>query len=111
MTAHNRTVPTVAVVIPAYNPGPYLRPALDSVIGQTFTDWECVVVDDGSTEDLSWVDGIDKRVRLITKRNQGVSIARNVGVAATTAPWVAFLDSDDLWYPKKIEAQLATVDD
>jgi len=99
-------MPAVAVVVPAYNPGPYLRPALESVLAQTFTDWECVVVNDGSTEDLSWVDGIDKRVRLITKRNQGVSIARNVGIAATTAPWVAFLDADDLWHPTKLERQI-----
>jgi glycosyltransferase involved in cell wall biosynthesis len=100
-------MPRVAVVIPAYNPGDFLRRSLDSVLSQTMGDLECVVVDDGSTEDLSWVDDEpDARVRRIRQPNRGVSVARNRGVEATTAKLVAFLDQDDQWRPTKLQRQV-----
>lgn len=99
--------PVVSVVVPVLNPGQDLRAALDSVLAQTMPDWELVVVDDGSLEDLSWVAEVDHRVRLLRAGHQGVSAARNRGVAATTAPYVAFLDHDDIWDPAKLELQLA----
>jgi glycosyltransferase involved in cell wall biosynthesis len=102
--------PRVAIVVPARDPGPYLRPALESVIAQTYTGWEAIVVDDGSVEDLAWVGGIDPRVRLITQQAQGLSAARNRALAASSAPLVAFLDSDDLWEPTKLELQVAALD-
>src|SRR5579862_3924338 len=94
-----------AVVIPAFNPSGRLQNALASVLAQTFGDWECVVVDDGSTEDLSWVMSTDDRVRLIRQKNSGTSAARNVAIAATSAPLIAFLDQDDEWFPEKLQAQ------
>lgn len=97
----------VGVVIPAYNPGPFLRDALRSVLDQTWTDWECVVIDDGSDEDLTWVEDLDPRVRRIRQDNQGLASARNRGISETTAPLLAFLDADDLWEPAKLEKQVA----
>lgn len=95
----------IAVVIPAFNPGGFLREALDSVVSQTHTDWECVVVDDGSTEDLAWVARYHPRVRLLRRAHRGVSAARNTGVANTVNPLIAFLDADDVWCPNKLERQ------
>ncbi len=98
--------PLVSVVVPAYEPGPRLREAVDSVLRQTTSGVEVVVVDDGSTEDLTWVGAVDPRVRLIRQPNRGVSVARNVGVRAARGGLVAFLDQDDTWLPDKLERQL-----
>ncbi|WP_325453215.1 glycosyltransferase [Humibacter sp.] len=97
----------VSVVIPAFNPGPFLAIALDSLVTQTFTSWEAVVVDDGSHEPLSWVAGRDPRITLLRQTNQGLSAARNAGILATTAPLIAFLDADDVWLPGKLDSQVA----
>lgn len=99
-------MPHVVVVVPVFNPGPYLKNALTSVCNQTLQDWECVVVDDGSAEDMSWVTGFDPRIRLLRKANGGPASARNLGVQSSGAPLIAFLDQDDLWEPGKIEAQV-----
>jgi len=101
----------VDVVIAAYNPGEFLRIALGSVIRQTFEDWACVVIDDGSSEDLSWVDEIDQRVARVRQANSGLSRARNRGIAMGAAPLVAFLDADDVWLPAKLESQVRAMDD
>ena len=74
-------MPIVSVIIPAYNSGPYLDEAVQSVIAQTFTDWECIVIDDGSTEDLSRVEKMDPRVRLLRQANAGQAAARSRGLA------------------------------
>ena len=98
----------VCVVIPAHEPGPWLRRSLDSVLAQEGVELEVVVVDDGSTEDLSWVaTHADPRVRYVRQSNRGVSVARNVGVALTSADWVALLDQDDEWLADKLARQLA----
>lgn len=101
----------VAVIIPAYNPGHYLRTALASVVHQTVEDWECVVVDDGSDEDLGWVTTVDPRVRLHRQQNAGTSAARNAGLSLTSAPLVAYLDQDDEWAPAKLDRQIRSFDD
>lgn len=102
--------PIVTVVIPAYNRAAQIRPAIDSVLRQTWTDFELIVVDDGSidgTRDV--VRGMaDPRLRLIeTPQNMGASAARNLGIAEARGPWVAFQDSDDEWLPLKLERQMA----
>jgi len=103
------TAPLVSVVIPVHNRPDAVRRAIASVLAQTFQRFEIVVVDDGSTD--ATCDAVssvrDGRVRLIRhKKNRGGSAARNTGIEATRAPFVAFLDSDDEWLPTKLERQL-----
>ncbi len=102
-------MPLVSVVIPAYNSGRFLDEAVQSVIAQTFTDWECIVVDDGSTEDLSRVEKMDPRVRLVRQANQGPSSARNNGILRAGGDLIALLDHDDLWLPEKLEVQCRAI--
>jgi len=100
--------PTVSVIIPTYNRGWILREAIDSVLAQDFTDYELIVVDDGSTDDTRQILGSYGRDLLVLRQsNQGVSAARNRGIAESRARLVAFLDSDDLWLPQKLARQLA----
>ena len=102
--------PAVSVIIPAYNRAGTLARALDSVAAQTFTDYEVIVVDDGSTDgtaDCCAARG-DPRLRLLRHgTNRGAAAARNTGVAAATGTWCAFLDSDDAWSLDKLARQIA----
>ena len=101
--------PQVSVIIPAYNAGPYLRTAIDSVLAQTLADVEIIVVDDGSNDDTANIAAsFGERVRLLRQDNAGVSAARNRGIEAARADFVAFLDADD-WYllPTKLASQAA----
>lgn len=101
----------ISVVIPAYNAELFLGATLDSVLSQTHGDLEVVVVDDGSadrTRDV--VSAFAPRVTLVTGPRQGVSAARNKGVAVTRGPYVAFMDHDDLWEPVKLARQAAVLD-
>ncbi|MDK2891503.1 MAG: hypothetical protein PWR21_2135 [Methanoculleus sp.] len=101
-------LPGVSVVIPLYNKGPYIARALDSVFAQTVRDFEVIVVDDGSTDGGAEMAGAfdDPRIRLIRQENRGVSAARNRGIEAARAELVAFLDADDEWMPRHLEALL-----
>lgn len=100
--------PLVSVIIPTYNREAVLRKAIESVQAQSFRDWELIVVDDGSTDNSrTMVEGFnDSRIQYIYQANQGVSVARNLGVGQSSGYWLAFLDSDDRWLPKKLEKQL-----
>lgn len=106
-------MPKVSVVIPAYNAMAYLPETVESVLRQTFTDYEVLIVDDGSSDQiLSWVSQVtDPRVKLISQQNQGVSVARNTGIAQAQGEYVAFLDADDLWEPTKLEKQVRCLED
>ena len=97
----------IAVVIPAYNSARFLREGLDSVLSQTYPVAEIIVVDDGSKDNTrEVVESYAPPVRYFWQANSGVSPARNGGVQETTSPWVAFLDADDAWEPRKIERQV-----
>jgi len=99
---------SVAVVIPTYNRAHYISETILSVLGQTRPPDEVIVVDDGSTDGTELVlRQCDGRVRYIRTDNQGVQQARNVGIAATSASWIAFCDSDDIWRPEHIEICLS----
>lgn len=101
----------ISVVIPAYNREKYLGEAIESVLGQTLPPDEIIVVDDGSTDGTAAIarsfGGI---VRCLTRVNGGVGPARNDGVAASSGEILTFLDSDDLWLPRKLEWQAEHLD-
>jgi glycosyltransferase involved in cell wall biosynthesis len=97
-----------SVVIPAYNAGATLRETLDSVWSQTIRPAEIIVVDDGSTDDTAEIArGFSAPIRLMSQENAGPGSATTKGFAAVRSAVVATLDSDDLWLPEKMEAQLA----
>lgn len=103
--------PRVSVVIPTYNREQWLANALDSVLAQTYGDYEILVVDDGSTDATQRVVArYGARIRYLYQDNAGVSAARNKGILEAHGEWVAFLDSDDEWLPEKLERQLDCID-
>lgn len=106
-------MPKVSVVIPAYNAMLYLPETLDSVLAQSFSDYEVVIVNDGSADDIiEWANTIiDPRVTFIHQKNQGVSAARNAGIAQSQGEYIAFLDSDDLWDITKLQKQVQLLDE
>lgn len=103
----------ISIIMPCYNATAHLPVSVGSVLAQTFGDWELVAVNDGSTDGtLAWLQAqaqADIRVRLLTQPNQGVSAARNTGLAATRGRCVAFLDADDTWDPDFLEKMLAAL--
>lgn len=101
-------MPLVSVVLPTYNRARTLRRAVQSVLRQTMSDLELLVVDDGSTDDTAQCLAAigDPRMRVLTVTKRGVAAARNVGIAAAQAPFIAFQDSDDEWAALKLEKQL-----
>jgi len=97
----------VSVIIPAYNAEHCIRRAIDSILAQSYEDFEVVVVDDGSTDGTAEVvKQYGEKVKYIYQENAGVSVARNTGVAAAKGQWVAFLDADDEWLPDKLKRQM-----
>ncbi len=100
--------PGVSVVIPACNAGQFIAEAIDSVLAQTFTDFEVIVVDDGSTDDTREVVArfTDPRLRYVYQDHAGVSAARNAGIRRAQGRYIAFLDADDWWLPEKLALQV-----
>lgn len=99
------SVPSVSIVIPLYNKGELFRKTLSSALGQTFSDFEVIVVDDGSTDGSGDAAKCckDPRVRYIYQENSGLpAAARNKGIGEARADYIAFLDADDIWYPDKL---------
>jgi glycosyltransferase involved in cell wall biosynthesis len=104
--------PAVTVLMPAYDAARFIGEAIESVLAQTFSHWELVVVDDGSTDGTREVVAAydDPRIRLLTTEHSGLpAVARNRGLASSRSPHVAFLDADDLWRPHKLARQLAVL--
>lgn len=104
-----------SVIIPLYNKAPYVEKAIGSVLSQTFTDFELIIVDDGSKDDSSQI--AEKAIagrgncRLIRQENAGVSMARNNGVALSQGDYLCFLDADDWWAPTFLEEMLKLIDE
>lgn len=93
-------MPFFSIIIPTYNRRGLLQQALDSVWAQTFTDYEVIVVDDGSTDGtVDYLRSMSERIQLLIQANRGAGIARNAGAVAAKGGYLAFLDSDDLWFP------------
>ena len=113
-TPHPSGSPKVTVVTPVFNVGKYIGETVDSVIRQTFTDFEYIVVDDGSTDNSVDVArahaGDDPRVRLVSGKHRGAAAARNVGIRESKAKYIACLDGDDRWHPKFLERQVALIE-
>jgi glycosyltransferase involved in cell wall biosynthesis len=99
--------PLVSVIIPTYNRAWVLREAIDSVLAQEFKDFELIVVDDGSTDNTGEIlDSYEQDILVLRQSNKGVSAARNRGIDAAEGRLIAFLDSDDLWLPRKLSSQV-----
>lgn len=101
--------PTVSIIIPTYNRARLIGRAIQSVLDQTYQDFELIVVDDGSTDNTGKVIKIftDPRIKYVRhEQNKGGSVARNMGIKVARGEFIAFLDSDDEWLPKKLEKQI-----
>ena len=103
--------PRLSVIMPLYNKAPYIQKALESVVSQTYRDFEIIIVDDGSTDcSLSIIQGyarglrnLDFRLHVLSQKNVGVAAARNRGVAESSGEFLCFLDADDWWEPEFLE--------
>lgn len=107
-TAQSMASPLISVIIATYNRASFLREAVDSVLCQTFPDFELIVVDDGSQDNTREVlVSYGSLIRTLFQANAGLSAARNRGINAARGEWIAFLDSDDVWLPEKLATQMA----
>lgn len=99
-----------SIVMPAYNAGNFIEEAIQSVVSQTYKNWELIVVDDGSTDNTSIIiknfQQIDSRIIYLFQENNKQAAARNYGIKQSKGDWIAFLDADDIWLPQKLEIQI-----
>lgn len=100
----------VSIIMPSYNTAPYIRETIQSVLDQTYQNWELIIVDDCSTDNTDEVIQpllTDRRIRYLKNdRNSGAAVSRNRALREAKGKWIAFLDSDDLWVPEKLEKQV-----
>lgn len=101
----------VSIIMPSYNTAKFISETIESVLAQTYSNWELIIVDDCSTDDTDAVVCpylADDRIRYIkNKKNSGAAVSRNRALREAKGKWVAFLDSDDLWFPEKLEKQIS----
>ena len=100
----------VSIIMPAYNCEKYIADSIKSVLSQTYTNWELIIVDDCSTDKTAEIvkSFNDERIVLLyNQSNLGAAVTRNIAIAKASGQWIAFLDSDDLWENKKLETQLS----
>lgn len=98
--------PLVSIIMPLYNKRPYVRHAIESIQQQTFTDWELIIIDDGSSDGSASEVPIDiKKIRLLQQKNAGPAAARNYGIREARGEFITFLDADDCYYPQKLEKE------
>ncbi len=99
-----------SIITPCYNSEAYIKETIESVISQTYTDWEMLIVDDGSTDRSADIIRLyaekDSRIRLLTQENRGSAAARNHGLKLAEGQYIALLDADDVWLPKFLEEQI-----
>lgn len=101
----------VSIIMPSYNTGRFIKETIDSVLAQSYSDWELIIVDDCSTDNTDEIVKpylADARIRYIKNdTNSGAAVSRNRALREAKGRWIAFLDSDDLWEPQKLEKQIA----
>ena len=101
----------VSVIIPAYNGDRYIGEAIDSILSQTYSDYEIIVVDDGSTDSTRQViEQYGSKIQYLSQTNQGVAASRNLGLTQAKGEYVAFLDQDDIFLPHKLASQVALLE-
>lgn len=103
-------VPAVSVIMPSYQNAPFIAGAIESVLAQTYTDYELVVIDSSTDETPHILERFGARIRVIRAEPRGISAARNLGIRASQGHYVAFLDADDTWMPSKLEKQVALLE-
>ena len=104
-------MPKVSVIIPTYNRGQFIAQAIESVLSQTFHDYEIIVVDDGSTDKTQEIlKKFEGKIKSIRQENQGISKTRNRAIKVSTGQYIAFLDSDDFWVSDKLQVQVNILD-
>lgn len=106
--------PLISVIMPTYNCGRFIKESIDSVLAQSYTNWELIIVDDCSTDDTERIVGTyeDSRIHYLrNERNIGTALTRNKALREAKGKYVAFLDADDVWLPEKLEKQLAFMQD
>lgn len=99
----------VSIIMPSWNTGKYISESIQSVLAQTYTNWELIIVDDCSTDNTDEViaNFYDKRIRYLKNtQNSGAALTRNRALREAKGEWIAFLDSDDIWLPEKLEKQI-----
>jgi len=99
----------VSIIVPCYNAARFVPTTIESVIAQTYPNWELILIDDGSTDNTAEVIKpflTDSRIQFHVQKNQGVSATRNRGIILAKGEFIAFLDSDDIWEPDKLRQQL-----
>ena len=103
-----------SIIMPAFNAHQFIKESIESVINQTYSHWELIIIDDNSSDDTFLIASgfakIDSRIKLLHNvKNEGVSYSRNTGITAAQGNYLAFLDSDDIWYPNKLESQVQLI--
>ncbi len=97
----------ITVIIPVFNGEKYIKRAIQSVFNQTLDDFECLIIDDGSTDNTAEIiKHCGRDIQYIYQKNSGVAVARNTGISLAKGKFIAFLDADDIWVPSKLENQL-----
>lgn len=105
---------SVSIIMPSYNTAKFIEETIDSVLAQTYANWELIIVDDCSTDDSDAVVAKyqDPRIRYLkNEKNSGAAVSRNRALREAKGRWIAFLDSDDLWTPDKLEKQIRFMED
>ena len=105
----SREADLASIIMPSYNTAPYIKETIQSVLDQTYTNWELIIVDDCSTDNTEEVLATinDSRIRYFkNEKNSGAAVSRNKALREAKGQWIAFLDSDDLWMPEKLEKQI-----
>ena len=100
----------VSIIMPSWNTGNFIKESIDSVVSQTYKNWELIIVDDCSTDNTDEVVSIysDQRIKYLkNEKNSGAALTRNRAIREAKGEWIAFLDSDDLWAPEKLEKMIA----